>query len=69
MTKQLLCDMDGLIADFTGSALKVLNKIYNKKVTLKQYAAEFGKWGINDYYGITMDKMWEAVDVLTFGLI
>ena len=60
--KNVLLDQDGVIADFTGAALKALNKIYNKKVTIKQYATEFGKWGINDYYGITMDKMWEAVD-------
>jgi 5'(3')-deoxyribonucleotidase len=62
MQKQILLDMDGVLADFTKAALRAMNKIYGKTTTIQQYAVEFGKWGINDFYGVPMSKMWEAVD-------
>jgi 5'(3')-deoxyribonucleotidase len=60
--QQILLDMDGVIADFLGGALKVLNRDFNKSMTIEQYATEFGQWGTYDYYGITQEQFWESID-------
>jgi 5'(3')-deoxyribonucleotidase len=63
MKKQnILLDMDGVLADFLGGTIKVLNRDYHKSITIEQYASEFGQWGIYDYYGITVEQMWESID-------
>jgi 5'(3')-deoxyribonucleotidase len=60
--QQILLDMDGVIVDFLGGAIKVLNRDYNKTITIEQYATEFGKWDTYDFYGITVEQFWESID-------
>jgi 5'(3')-deoxyribonucleotidase len=64
---QIFLDQDGVISDFLSSAIKELNKAYDRNVTLEQYAKEFGQWGTYDYYGITVAEFWAPInDKLNF---
>ncbi len=58
----ILLDVDGVLADFLSGAIKVLNRAYNRDITLEQYAKEWGKWGTYDYYGITVEQFWKPID-------
>lgn len=58
--QQILLDMDGVLSDFTSGALIALNRDYHGDVTLEEYA-KFGKFEINDYYGISRNDFWEAI--------
>lgn len=53
--------MDGVLSDFLSGALEVLNMKYDRKITLDQYAREFGQWGTYDYYGIGEEEFWSAI--------
>jgi len=59
---QFLLDMDGVLVDFISGALDALNKRYQKNITLRQYASEFGAWPTYDYYGITEKDFWKTID-------
>lgn len=55
--------MDAVIADFLPSALRVLNRKYRKDnpATIKEYQ-EYGQFSIADFYGISKEQFWAAVD-------
>jgi len=57
----ILLDMDGVLADFTHGAINVLNQRTKKNYTVKQYAEEFGNWGMDRNYGITKYEFWLAI--------
>jgi 5'(3')-deoxyribonucleotidase len=59
--KKILLDMDGVLSDFLSGAIKVLNKKFNKTITLEQYVKEFGCWETYDYFGITPKEFWDAI--------
>lgn len=58
----ILLDMDGVLSDFLGGAIKVCNDLTGKNYTTEEYARTFGKWGINDFYGIPIDEMWRGIE-------
>ena len=60
--KRILLDMDGVLSDFISGAVNVLNRTYDKDITMKQYATEFGEWGTYDYYGITVEEFWRPIN-------
>jgi 5'(3')-deoxyribonucleotidase len=57
----ILLDMDGVLADFITSAVRVFNKNLGTNVTMEQYATEFGQWGLNEPFNITVNKAWEFI--------
>jgi 5'(3')-deoxyribonucleotidase len=59
--KQILLDMDGVLADFLSGAIEALNRDFNRSITIDQYAREFGRWETYDYYGITIKEFWESI--------
>lgn len=58
----ILLDMDGVLSDFLGGAMKVCNKITGRTDTVEQYASSFGKWGIDEYYDIPIEEMWRGIE-------
>lgn len=62
MQTRILLDMDGVLVDFLSDTIRLLNKAYNKNVTLEQYASEFGQWGTYDYYGISVAEFWKPIN-------
>jgi 5'(3')-deoxyribonucleotidase len=62
MTKELLLDMDGVLADFASSAIHALNKRYDKRITLDTFVREFGKWEMYDYYRISVQDFWDTIN-------
>lgn len=53
--------MDGVIADFTSSAITALNKEYNRSITLEEYA-DFGGWNMWEPYNCTEDDFWRVIN-------
>lgn len=56
--------MDGVLVDFLSGALDAVNKEFNRDVTLEQYALEFGKWETYDYFGISKEEFWNAIELV-----
>jgi 5'(3')-deoxyribonucleotidase len=61
MRQQILLDMDGVLVDFLSGALEALNRDFNKKITIEQYADKFAQWATYDYYGITQEEFWDSI--------
>lgn len=57
-----LCDQDGVLDDFTASALDILNKAYGKNITIEEYASNYGKWDIASFYNISDDDFWKHIE-------
>lgn len=57
-----LLDMDGVLADFIGGAIKVCNNLTGKNYTSDEYAIQYGKWGIDRFYNISIEDLWRAID-------
>lgn len=53
--------MDGVIADFTSSAITALNKEYNRNITLEEYA-KFGGWNVWEPYDSTEEDFWRIIN-------
>lgn len=63
LTKQnILLDMDGVLADFAGSAIRLLNEKLKKDHTIEQYASEYGEFGMDKFYGISEEEFWSVID-------
>ena len=58
----ILLDMDGVLSDFLRGAVRVCNDITGKNYTVREYATTFGRWGIDEFYGITVEEMWIAIE-------
>lgn len=58
----ILLDMDGVLSDFLGGAIKVCNDLTGKSYTTEEYALNYGKWGIDKFYGISIEEMWLAIE-------
>jgi len=61
ISKNILLDMDGVLTNFLQGAINVLNKKLDKTITEEQFVTEFGSWGINEYYGVSLDDFWTAI--------
>lgn len=62
MNKHILLDCDGVLSDFLQGAINVLNKKLDKNITTEQFVTEFGAWGINEYYGVSIEDFWTAIE-------
>lgn len=63
MIKNILLDMDCVLADFFSSALHQLNKKYSKDnpITEKQYR-KYGKFDMAALFGISKEEFWATID-------
>lgn len=62
MSKNILLDLDGVLANFLQGAINVLNRRLDKTVTEEQFVTEFGEWGINKYFGVSLPDFWTAIE-------
>lgn len=56
--------MDGVLVNFLSGAIEAINKEFNRDVTPEQYALEFGKWETYDYFGISKEEFWNAIELV-----
>lgn len=59
---EILLDMDGVLSDFLSSALRIHNEKYRKEKSVEDYVREYGRSGINEYYGISIEEFWKTIE-------
>ena len=57
-----LLDMDGVLSDFTSSALKLFNKELNRNVTIEEYVDKQLGFNIEQIYGISINEFWQIIN-------
>lgn len=66
MNNSFLLDMDGVLVDFTSSALELFNRELNKDITLEDYVNKQFGWNIQDVYEISVNEFWSIIDSKPF---
>lgn len=65
MIKNILLDLDGVLSDFLSSALRLLNKRFDRTITHEEYATH-GIFDIEKVYGISSKDFWDTIETKDF---
>ena len=64
MEKNILLDMDGVLASFTKGAIEAMNIYTGKEFDVDFYAKYHPHWEMYKLYGISIDEMWNSIEAV-----